>query len=359
MNTNKQNQIAGSNSQQIQIENFTLVQGITEQRAREICVELNNTCKEYTDDARELAFARVTTLENKVMDRFSRIEGALEAFKNPAFQYLVASAQKTAAATEREHDYDILTELLVRRTKTNQDRKLSAGIWKAVEIIDKIDDDALCGLTVLFAAEELVPLHGTCSNGLRSLNDIISKLIYMDLPLGDAWIEHLDLLNALKVAPIGNLPTLDNWLATHYDGYVCVGIPIDSDNHKKAIQILTEIAFSPNVLVENELLPGYVRIPVSTKRTIRNLQISRSLSAEEIERAYCGLEEIWSLYSKDSNLKKSAQESFKSLLNEYDAFKTLSVWWSQISSSVYATSVGKIIACANAKIYVPSFPDLQ
>ena len=63
-------QRAGNNSNQYHVENLTVNQGITEERAREIYKELiPQTINEYTKDAYALANERIEKLENSMLQR--------------------------------------------------------------------------------------------------------------------------------------------------------------------------------------------------------------------------------------------------------------------------------------------------
>ena len=139
MENNKQMQKAGANSQQVQMNNTTINFGITEARVREIFYELYEITKQnYTKDAYELAMKRVTIFEELLMDKVEQVNGMLEAFRDPSFQFLLADAQKRAAASDRESDFEMLTELLAHRVKQKDDRKIKASISKAVEIVDQL-----------------------------------------------------------------------------------------------------------------------------------------------------------------------------------------------------------------------------
>ena len=163
----KQAQRAGDNSQLMQAGTINIYNGIDEKRAREICAETYAVARrDFTEDAYACANERVQQLEDTLLPKMQQIEGALSAFADPSFQFLLASAQRTAAATERDTDYDMLSELLVCRITKGQARKSRAGISRAVEIIDKIDDDALCALTVVHAVNKVMPLSGSCKLGL-------------------------------------------------------------------------------------------------------------------------------------------------------------------------------------------------
>jgi len=113
---NKQTQQAGEGSQQIQATNVTIINnsGPTEEQVKKIVNDLIPVAiKEYTEEARETANERIAKLENCILPRISQVDGMIESFSDPAFQRLVVKAEQEAAASEREADYDLLTELLV------------------------------------------------------------------------------------------------------------------------------------------------------------------------------------------------------------------------------------------------------
>lgn len=108
---NKQVQKAGDGSQQFQMVNPTVNIGITEERARAIFTEMNAIARQnYTQDAYELAIKRVSMFEELLMNKVQQVDGMLEAFRDPSFQFLLVEAQKRAAASDREVDLEMLTE---------------------------------------------------------------------------------------------------------------------------------------------------------------------------------------------------------------------------------------------------------
>ena len=98
-------QKAGKDSQQIQIGN----------------VIINRALANYTEEAQKIATERVNKLEERIMPQINQVEGLLPAFADPAFQVLLRKAQQKAAITERENDYDLLTELLVCHVQKGND----------------------------------------------------------------------------------------------------------------------------------------------------------------------------------------------------------------------------------------------
>ena len=360
MTNNKQVQKAGDGSYQIQTENITINTGITEQRAREIFREMYQIAKQnYTKDAYEIACKRVKMFEDLLMTKVEQVDGMLESFRDPSFQFLLVEAQKKAAASEREPDYALLCELLATRVQRKQERKIRAGISRAVQIVDEIDDDALCALTVIYSISKFIPQSSLVADGLNTLNEFYGSIITQSLPIGEEWIDHLDILGAFRKSPLGSMPKLEQYFIKKFDGYVCIGIEKDSPNHIKAMEILKQIHLSDSFLVDNELLDGYVRISVTNKNTIDELIVIRGNTPSPIwEEEKTALKQIYELYVNDTNLQNQVNERFIELLDSYDILRTLRAWWNSFSIAFDITMVGALLAFTNAKRCYPELPDM-
>ncbi|MCF0125965.1 MAG: hypothetical protein HUJ68_09500 [Clostridia bacterium] len=204
-----QKQSAGENSHQLQVGTIVVNQGITEERARTVFTEMiPQALREYSQDANTTVVDRVEKLENAVMPRILGIDNALTYFSDPAFQLLLKKAQYSAAATERAEDYLLLSELIVCQIQKGSDRKNRTGISKAIDIVSEIDSDALAALTVAHAVNHFRIVSEDMRNGLQVLNDMFDKLCYTDLPSGMEWLDHLDILGALRISQVGSLKKL-------------------------------------------------------------------------------------------------------------------------------------------------------
>ncbi len=367
---NKQAQKAGENSQLVQAATVNIYNGIDEKRVREICNETYAIARrDFTADAYACANARVQQFENSLLPKILQIDGALNAFADPSFQFLLTSAQRTAAATERDTDYDMLSELLICRIEKGQSRKTRAGISRAVEIIDTIDDDALCALTVSYAVNKLVPESKSCREGLKILDDLFEKLMYMELPSGTDWIEHLDILDTIRINEFGRLKKIGEYYPDQLNGYSSAGIAIGSDNYKKAVELLASINFDTSILINNELLDNYVKLPVSSKAQIEELnrthikvidgiqkevEVIERLSEKEI----LILEEIWKLYTADPDVTQKATAAFMKAWDSYASLKKLHMWWDSLPYAFNITHVGTVLAHANARRCDKGVPEL-
>lgn len=365
----RQSQKAGDGSSNFQAENMVVHAGIDERRAREVFQEMNlQLRKEYTQDALEMANKRISEFENSLMPKMERVEGALNAFADPGFQLQLLEAQKTAACSDRPADYDLLSELLIHRFQKGDNRNSRAGISLAIEIVDKVSDEALLGLTVAHAVATFVPLSGDVHQGLNNLNELSRKIIYGELPSGQEWLDHLDILNTIRLSSLGNMKKIQELYSNFLSGYVDVGIEKESEDYSKAIKIIDSNNLPRDLLVDHIFNDDFYRIPVTNRGHIENLSlqklvvedgIQRSVSAPLTREQLNAVYSIYDLYSKDNGLK---QNNINSLMSEWDkrpSLKALREWWDNISMALTITSVGKALAHSNAQRCENNLPPLD
>ena len=366
---NRQNQKGGDGSKNIQVEQMVLHVGIDEKRAREIYQEMNLQLKQdYTQEALNAANARVTEFEGKLMPKMAQVDGALQTFADPAFQLLLVEAQKTAASTERPEDYDLLSELLIHRFKKGENRITRAGISLAVGIVDKVSDEALLGLTVAHAINYFTPVSGDINSGLNDLNDLFGSIIYGALPNGFEWLDHLDILNTVRLNTLGSLKKIRDYYPERCPGYIDVGIEKKSHNHAKAIEILKENNIPNKILVSHTLNDRFVRLKIHHRSHIDQIYLLNTITHEgksftssvklsdEQKKA---LNSIYDLYSQDNNQR---QNNINTLMAEWDkrtSLKTIKSWWDNIPAAFSITSAGRVLAHSNAQRCNNALPTLD
>lgn len=366
---NSQNQKGGDSSTNIQAQQLVVHVGIDEKRAREICQEMNlQLRKDYSQEALTLANSRVAEFENRLMPKMAQVDGALEAFADPSFQLLLVDAQKRAAATERPKDYDLLSELLIHRFQKGENRIARAGITLAVEIVDKISDDALLGLTVSHAVNHFSPNSGDIHQGLDALNGLFGKLFHSKLPIGDGWLDHLDILDAIRLNPLGSLKKVTQYYPETLPGYVDAGIKKNSEDHERAIKILKDHNLPSSILVEHSLNSDFVRICISNIRHIDKLTLFQPIFAGGVsihvpqktsENQIQAIKSIYDLYSKDGKIRQDNVNLFMQEWDKRDHLKALREWWDNISTGFMLTSVGRVLAHANAQRCDKTLPPLD
>lgn len=356
---NNQNQKAGDNSQQIQADNMIVNLGIDEKRAREIYQEMNlQLRRDYTQEALSIANTRVAQFEDRLLPKMEAVDGALEAFADPSFQLLLVEAQKTASSSERPADYDILSELLIHRFQKGENRIVRAGINRAVEIVDEISDEALLGLTVFHSLSNFFPASGNISQGLEVLDNLFGKIFYGNLPTGHDWLDHLDILDAVRVNSMGGLKKINQYYPEMLSGYIDVGIENESDNYLKAIQLLREVQLPTNILTTHALNKDYLRLNVSSKSEIGSINLQRNVShngnivsvpvnLSTVQKNALNL--IYELYKKDEGLRQQNIDKFMEELDKRKNLKTLRKWWDNLNPGIQVTSVGRVLAHSNAQ----------
>ena len=366
----KQIQEAGENSNQLQVSGNMIVNvGIDEKRVREIYQEMNLLLrKDYTDEALTIANSRVTEFENRLIPKMEAVEGALEAFADPSFQLLLVKAQKTAASSERPADYDLLAELLLHRFQKGENRITRAGISRAVEIIDEISDDALLGLTVSHAVSNFIPVNGDIHQGLNVLNDLFGKIIYGKLPMGNDWLDHLDILDSVRINSFGNLKKIQQYYPERLVGYVEVGIEKNTENNNTAIELIRGARLPQNLLIEHSLNANFVRMNLPNREEVNNLTLQQLINhngqlftiniplSKEQKNV---IKSIYDLYKKDENVKNQNIGIFMQEWDKRPNLKILREWWDSIKTSFQITSVGQVLAHSNAQRCDKNLPPLN
>ena len=363
---NKVIQKAGENSQQIQAQTVIFNQGIEEIRARQIFMEMFEvTRKELSREATEEAKKRVLAFEDKLIKKFQKIDGALEQFADPAFQMILTSAHKTAVSTENDDDYLILSELLAHRVKKGNDRKSSAGVRKAIEIVNDVTEEALLGLTVIYAWEKIVPESGVIEHGLNILDNLFSKLIYDELPVGKEWIENLAILNAIRITDFKSFLKVEDSYSQRLEGYSCVGIKKETETHVKALQMLKDKNMDC-VLIDHELNDGYVRLALVEKdriellkRTTIDMTTGESKTKELLKDEKEVLYQIYDMYEKNDKIHNDVKNNLKMEIRKRVNLLKLIEWVQNIKQSFDITPVGSVLAHANAQKIEEEFPALD
>ena len=357
INKKEQKQTAGDNSEQTQIENqnnfnSTYVyqyNGPSPTEMVSVATTVFNqmyalTARNYAEVATATVNERINAFGCELFPRLEKIEGALERFKDPRFEFLLRDAQVSAAKTDRQEDLCLLSELLSCHVLKGSDRKIDAGISHAIKIIDEIDNDALCALTVVCAFGFYKPNSGSIKKGLAVLDELYKKLLYLELPQGLDWLDHLDMLGAIRMSSL-NFKRSREYLCERFDGYVCVGIAKDSEELSKAYKILDDNHFSHDLFEDNSCLDGYVRLKYVTISDIKS-------EYKEV------VQQVLDLYSKDKTMLERARNNFIGLWDSIESLRMIRNWWDQIPSAFEVSCIGRVLAQTNAKRVFPQSPDL-
>lgn len=395
MEINKSEQTAGDNSTQVQagtVNNYyntTNIVGIDETRARDICKEEYAIAKaNWTHEAQGIAQERVMALEDKIMPKMKQHDETLRIFGDPAFQLVIRKAQMSAASSGEERDLDMLSELIVHRAEQNGNRERTLGITKAIEIIDQIPESSLVGLSIFYAINMYVSEAFDIHIQLRTLDDLYKQILCdVSLPIGNQWIENLDVLSAIRIGSSGiesfkkmeeflsnklkHLPIGIEWKSKEYNEILLELGTVGLNDPKEKIEVSNEqnrgntntVNLTLPLFKEHPLREGFLlctcspelfaegnTIIVTANNGSQELQIP--LNREQFL-AFKHLSEI--TYKDGRNI-----DSLKTnLIKEWDKFENLRnarIWWNQLPMCFSITPIG--VAIANAYIRT-KYPTIQ
>lgn len=296
----------------------------------------------YTREAMIAVEKKIAQLSEKLVARFSQHD-LLETFADPSFQRTLRQAQVGAAATDREEDIDLLVELLEARADSKDSRPLRASISRSIEIVDEIDGVALDGLTTVYAALTWRPVSPSVLEGLGVLDNLYRQLLVDQMPSGYSWIEHLEVLGAIRTSPLGSRRNLiDLWAIDALGGYVAKGLDAKTIPDAEHFELVPGAPTLP--LVAHELKPGFLRVAYANlDNLVETVEASglSELSAEYASRAKSEL----GFDSPDLEAVAKLGEAIPS----FSALAALQGWFDQIPTAFNITPIGRILAVSNAK----------
>lgn len=345
-----QEQVAGDNSTQNQVvgtqnNTYVTINGIsvpdvatfTTTISTQVIQQALSLC---TQVAYDIARKKMNDFESVWLPRVEQMEKVIDNFAEPKFQFMLRDANITAAKSSRQEDLNILSELLACHIEKGNDIKIDAGINRAINIVNEVDLDTLCALTVIETILDIIPNPGSLTKGLEILNDLYKRLLITCLPTNNAWIDNALIVGAINMLS-GKFYNIEKLMSERLDGYICTGIKKDTEPYFKALEILHANNYSDSVFVENELLSDYYRLDFST------------LSKVETE-----LKSIIELYSKDSALIKQVKTKFIEMWDSYESLCKVRLWFESINAYFHINMIGKVLAQTNAKRCYSGFPDL-
>lgn len=211
-------------------------------------------------------------------------------------------------------------------------------------------------------------MTGVIQEGLDVLNSLFGKLIYATLPSGNDWLDHLDILNTIRIGEFRRLKKMEEYYSEQFAGYIDVGIKKLSQEYYKAIELLNSNNLPLNILIEHELNTDYIRLNIFNKKDIDTLKLTHQISFNghtiPLESPLTDTEKnairsIYDLYKQDVEIRQENVNKFMEEWNKRANLKILREWWNNIEVSIQLTSVGKVLAHANAQRCDESLPSLN
>ena len=344
--------------------------GITEQRARDIFnSEMAQRMRVLAVEAQDVATKRMLDLFSDLMARVKKCEKDLSSFSDPGFLQNVRISQESAAVSERKEDIETLSELLLARMKNGLKCTTKTSIRKAMEIVPEIETSELMALSVFlfYVQYNLKSVYGVNSTQyLVALNNSFSRLLTTELPQGKNWLHHLAILDAVIINPVEHFVPIEDYYAQKTNGIICVGIAKDSPEHAKAIAELNGHGLAAGVLVDNDLMPGFVRLPIVDLRDLSVLPVQIKIQNNTVcvPASISGkiqecIKNIIGFYDKDQTKLQQAKQKFVEKMAEYKSVMQVKEWLAKVGHSFELTSVGEALAYVNARRCMPGLPVIE
>lgn len=371
MEISKQSQESGDNSQQFMASTVIVNNnGLTEQQVKElISKEIASTLTENQFVANDIAQKRLNDFGNILLPKLVKSE-MLDAFKEPAVQILFKNAQKTAVCSERKLDYELLSELLIHRTKQNNINK-NVAISNAVEIVDKLTEDALFVLTIFHAVTVFYPISGNINDGFKTLNELFGKIINnKNLPDNDDWEENLEMNRIMSFNTLGTTKKITDYWFEQFKSYSQIWIKKDSEEFEQIIREIKNNDIPTDIIIENPLDTNFMTLKILCESQIDDLIYTKvvNIAGKQsiIQTPFTSVQKnvIKNIFN-NTNVKNNGNNNEKTLfekkLNEFKNLKNISNWWNKhiTKSSIKLNSIGKVIAHTNVKNIDPTLPDLD
>lgn len=343
-------------------------QGLTEEKVTEIIdkkLEMLSTVQVFTQEACKIAESRVKKLEEIVIPRIAKIDETLGIFADPSFQSVLNDAVKVAAQTDEIESYKLLSELLAHKVEKPNDKSVKMDVSYAIDVIDKITEEALQAITVFVALQSWSPTSGIISQGVATINNIYSRLLFSNLPTDDKWIDQLDILKVIRIQSFGEFPSLIEFQKRLFSGYVVCGIPKNSEKLNEIYQLMDDCSIPRSCLIENELDSNYYRLPLVNINNITEMDYFDTNTPfihgriRLNEKQISNIKKIISYYENEGNKLQEISEKFNTKWNSFENLKKIGEWWTKLPCAFGLTSIGKVLAITNAQRIDSTLPKID
>lgn len=371
MELNKQSQNAGDNSTQMQaavINNnyYTSVTGIDETRARDICKEeFAVACQNWSQEAIVIAEQRVHQLEDRLMPKMLAYDKSLSFFGDPAFQFTLRQAQISAASSDRESDYEMLSKLLLHRIEQGNNLNRRLGVCKAIEIVNQVTEEALVGLTMVYVVAKFTPVSNDVNEGLSVLDKLYRNIIGgNELPVNDSWMENLDLLSAIRlgVRSLNKFKKFEEFIPSKLSKYLVSGIKENSKEFSELRDEFVKNGLSDSCFVPHGLKSGFVKLCIDDD--IEKIHIKATCDSGSAlivplsERQKFVMDKAISTLRKDESSDNRLKQLLIEKWDKYNNLRIVKDWWNKLPVGFSITPAGVALANAFAQGRDPNVPSL-
>lgn len=361
MEVSKKKQFAGDHSTQTIVDTvnnyYAIVPGVTEEKVRSMMLEMyEEVSSKIIEIARRTADERVMSLSDRIIPKMMEYDNKLEFLKEPSIQRAIQIAQRAAACTDKEVDWEIISDLLIERIKNRGNRKTSVFLERAMEVVDSIPEDCLQLISLLYIIVSINPENldwWYFKTNISSFESIVKKIMQdKQYPMDDEWIEVLDTLSLIKSDSSGGsqLCKFVDVLTQAFPVYFTLGIQEGCEEYETIKKNLIDLNLPWNsILIDHP----YIRSRIIVNRPYVTVECSDGsntgpMSLTEDQDQY--LSEIQKTVNASDVHNQEVRTAFMSYWNSMESLKALTKWWDQISMGFDLTSIGRLIAKTNLEV---------
>lgn len=228
MEISKKTQDSGNGCLNVQAETVTINTGISIAQIREIALEVfQNNFYNLAGIAKDTALLRAQEITEQFLREFAtRNPNGIEASKEPDFQYSLYTIQKAYARSGDKVLANLLVDMLVEKTISDQKDVLQVTINEALEVVSKITYDQLAILKFYFDLEGI-----GCSNRFTTVKEIADHICRHILPivrkpvLSAANFNHLIFIGCLNQTNVINF--FESVVANYFPGVFSKGFSLE------------------------------------------------------------------------------------------------------------------------------------
>lgn len=252
-----------------------------------------------------------------------------------------------------------LSEILEHRKAEQCGFGNEFAVAAATEIAQTIPADALLGLTLVNAVDELRPPVPDMLGALNALEEMFSNLMYAPAPCGTAWIDCLDVCGAVRISEARRFGNMEEIYDRQFKDVFARGIKKGSAQHDIALKILAD-----NGLTEAEILAdsgngdGRVKVNAFSSDCLDRLTLNNgnAPSAAQLK----AIRGIFALYETDKAEEHRLKAVFWDAFDNHPHLKKLRGWWDSLLPlqpfHFDITRVGRVLARTNARVYDKKVP---
>lgn len=335
LNRQNQEQSSGDNSQNIQVAG-NLIIGITEQRAKEIAIEIykDNFIK-LSSEAHEVAINRVEELvDDFLIKMHERNPQNLDSLKDPGMQASLYTAQKEYAKTGDKNLEETLVEMLVDRASLkNRDLK-QIVLDESISTVSKLTSQQLDILTLVFI---LTRTQNHTLNNLISLDKYVKSTILpfvASITKEKSSYEHLVYSGCCIFQGIAFDENLENIIRDRYKAFFLNGFTKEQFD-----ALVGPIENFSDLIIPNFHFPNKLQLNMMNEKKLEEFAIKKGITLDKIEK-------LKLTYNNEFLMSTVQVSEYLTKVNP-ELKNLFEIWRDSDMQATALTSVGIAIAQAN------------